>query len=158
MSNEAQDLGEYDQYSDLQNSTSEVDMDDLQGEISKAMIVARLIKADYRNIRIGDELAIFTQELKTGNVDGKDYKYCISVYNFISAYRSFRFRYFIGEGDPEKNDSEFIKQLLINAHSRIVISNSRQGMFIKEYLRNISEKSYSMKDDKGFMNKLTRRQ
>lgn len=119
-------------------------------QVEIADVINKLIKSDYYNV-LEDDQKIFTQEMKTGNLDKNDYAFCLSVFRFISMVRSANSRYKIA--DPKV--STVIKSLLIEMYGRISLSNSKSGHFIELMLKNINEKTVSYQDrSKGFSNML----
>jgi len=135
----------YQEQLDQLDNTPVDDWEDLT-EQTKAKVISKLIKSDYGAI-VADTQKLFAQEMKTGNLDAQDLRFCNKVFQTISLMRGFQCRFSLKEDTSIK---EFIKQLLIEVYSRIGLSNSKGGMFIDLLFKNISEKSYNYDTKKGF--------
>jgi len=102
-------------------------------------VINRLLKSDYGNLTASDHLKIFAQEMKTGNLDKQDMNYCNKVFETISQLIGFYERHKIGKIENNK----LVKQLLVNAYSRLGLSNSRNGHLNELVFKNISEHHFA---------------
>jgi len=148
--NVVSDIQEYHQDQDLMQN----DDDFVQSLKEKTIsdVLNKLIISDYSDVLVDNTMKIFTQEMKTGNLDTQDMRYVNNVFQLISQIRSFMSRYNI----DEKKQGDYIKQLLVEVYSRISLSNSRNGSFIELMLKNISERTYNVKKSTPWYKNITR--
>jgi len=147
------------------------DMSDMQ-EKNLFNITSSIINPDYHTLLEGD-LKLFTQELKTANIDTQDQRFCNQAFQVIFMWTSYCKRNSIGfklvydkksmeimyipDQSVDPAGSEFVQQLLKEISARLALSNSKSGHLIDLIYKNISEKRYSYNDGGSGIGKFLRR-